>query len=85
MNRSKNYQISFILYTLSVITSISRWENAIKNRGRNSPEASEEQQLVAAVAVAQEIISFLRDVCDFYQDVFIRYVSMLHMSNVLDL
>ncbi|ROT68569.1 putative protein unc-13-like D isoform X12 [Penaeus vannamei] len=61
------------------------WENAIRNRGRNSPDASEEQQLVAAVAVSQEIISFLRDVCDFYQDVFIResQVSFLRLTYAL--
>nr|XP_045616034.1 protein unc-13 homolog 4B-like isoform X3 [Procambarus clarkii] len=61
------------------------WESSLKNRGRNSPMATEDQQLVAAVSVAGEVFSFLSDVCSFYHDVLLREakISYLRLTYIL--
>lgn len=60
------------LWTNLETSQISRWELCLKNKGRNSHDASEDQQIVIAVSVAGEVYAFLSDVCNFYHDVFYR-------------
>ncbi|XP_042232588.1 protein unc-13 homolog 4B-like isoform X2 [Homarus americanus] len=55
------------------------WESSLKNRRRNSPTATEDQQLVAAVGVTGEVYTFLSDVCKFYHDVFSREAKISYL------
>ncbi|XP_069946644.1 protein unc-13 homolog 4B-like isoform X2 [Cherax quadricarinatus] len=61
------------------------WEACLKNRGRNSTQSTEDQQLVAAVSVAGEVFSFLSEVSCFYHDVFLRQaeISYLRLTYIL--
>ncbi|CAL4063623.1 unnamed protein product, partial [Meganyctiphanes norvegica] len=57
----------------------SWWEKAIQMRGRNSPTASEEQQLIGAAGVASECYGFLTEIQQFYGDIFAREMNVSHL------
>ncbi|KAK4321941.1 hypothetical protein Pmani_007292 [Petrolisthes manimaculis] len=56
------------------------WENTLKNRGHNSTQDHEDQQLEIAVALAGEVCSFLTDVSNFYHDVFLREAKISYLK-----